>query len=224
MIVKCAKPSKNKKVTILFLLQFLPPALDIEIIYDIIIIYDFNGGAEVQNKVDTIINPIRLRIIQYTAQNQPVTVAQISKALPDISKATLYRHMRVLTENEILHVVGQEKTRGTFEQSYSLNMERVASSEQDSSSEVQTLVYSMLLKLVEDFRQYFNSEDSNPIKDKLFMSTNTLYLEDGVFEEFIKEVYDVVEKYSRIPAVENGEMRMISIVSSPAVKESIEEE
>ena len=74
-----------------------------------------------QNKVDVILNPVRIRIIQYASQNQPMTVAQLANALPDVSKATLYRHLRILTENQILQVVGEEKIRGTFEQSYSLN-------------------------------------------------------------------------------------------------------
>ena len=78
-----------------------------------------------RNKADLIINPIRMRIIQFASHNKPVTVAQIAQSIPEVSKATLYRHMRVLTDNKILTIVGEEKIRGTFEQSYALNIEKI---------------------------------------------------------------------------------------------------
>lgn len=177
-----------------------------------------------QDQTDLIINPIRLRIIQYTAHNTPATVAQIAKAMSDISKATLYRHVRVLVENEILTVVGQEKIRGTYEQSYSLNLQKLNSAEQGNSSETQTLVYSMLAKLIEDFRRYFNSETANPIKDKLYVGTNALYLDDNQFADFTEELYTVVQKYSQTPSDKNGKARMITIISSPVQQENDKEE
>jgi DNA-binding transcriptional ArsR family regulator len=175
-----------------------------------------------QNKVDIIFNPVRMRIIQYVARNQPATVAQIAKAMPDVSKATLYRHMRVLTENEIVHVVGEEKIRGTYEQSYSLNVGKINASGQESRSELQTLVYSMLTKLVADFTQYFNRELVTPVKDKVFVSTNTFHLNDDEFDSFTREMFAVVEKYSQLPTKANGKTRMITVVSSPVPQEETE--
>ncbi len=166
-----------------------------------------------------IINPIRVRIIQFTARNQPVTVARISEAMPDVSKATLYRHIRILTANGILHVVGEEKIRGAYEQSFSLIMEQVLSTGKESNDDVQALVYSILMKLVSDFTQYFSEAPVNPIEDKLFIGTNTLYLDDGEFDAFTKEVYSVVEKYSLMKASSKGKMRMITLVSSPVQRE-----
>ncbi len=173
-----------------------------------------------KSKADVIINPIRLRIIQYAAHNMPVTVAQIAGAMPDISKATLYRHVRVLVDNEILTVVGQEKIRGTFEQSYSLNLQKINSAGQESTAEMQALVYSMLGKLMEDFRQYFSTDTPNPVEDRLFVGANTLYLNNDSYDDFVQDIYAIVEKYSQSPADKNGKVRMITFVSSPASGES----
>jgi DNA-binding transcriptional ArsR family regulator len=176
-----------------------------------------------QSKVDIIFNPIRMRIIQYAAHNQPVTVAQIVKVMPDVSKATLYRHMRVLTENEILQIVGEEKIRGTFEQSYSLNTGKINASGQESCSALQTLVYSMLTKLIADFTQYFSRDLVAPVKDKVFVSTNTLNLNDDEFDSFTRELFAVIGKYSQLPTKGNGKTRMITVVSSPVSQEETEE-
>lgn len=173
-----------------------------------------------QNKADVIINPIRLRIIQYAAHNTPVTVAQIAEAMPDISKATLYRHVRVLVDNEILIVVGQEKIRGTFEQSYSLNLQKINSNGRESTVEMQALVYSMLGKLMEDFRQYFSTDTANPVEDRLFVGVNTLSLDNDSFDDFVQDIYAIVEKYSHSPADKSGKVRLITFVSSPASGEN----
>ncbi|HAQ41299.1 helix-turn-helix domain-containing protein [Anaeropeptidivorans aminofermentans] len=173
-----------------------------------------------QNKADVILNPIRLRIIQYVAHNMPVTVAQIARAISDISKATLYRHVRILVDNEILIVIGQKKIRGTLEQSYSLNLQKINSAGQESTAETQALVYSILGKLIEDFGQYFSTDTANPVEDRLFVGTNTLYLNNGSFDDFVQDIYAVVEKYSQLPADKNGKARMVTFVSSPASAEN----
>lgn len=176
-----------------------------------------------QNKVDVILNPVRMRIIQYAAQNQPMTVAQIARALPDVSKATLYRHMRILTENQVLQVVGEEKIRGTFEQSYSLNKGKINATGQESRCELQALVYSMLTKLITQFTEYFNRDLTCPVKDKLFLSTNTLFLDNDDFDSFTQETFAIIEKYSRLPFKDNSKTRMITVVSSPVSHEETEE-
>lgn len=176
-----------------------------------------------QNKVDVILNPVRIRIIQYASQNQPMTVAQLANALPDVSKATLYRHLRILTENQILQVVGEEKIRGTFEQSYSLNRSKINATGQESRSELQVLVYSMLAKLIAEFTQYFNRDLITPVEDKLFLSTNIFNLDNDDFDSFTQEIFAIIEKYSRLPVKENSKMRMITVVSSPVSHEETEE-
>jgi len=175
------------------------------------------------SKIDVIVNPIRMRIIQYAAYNQPVTVTQIAQAIPDVSKATLYRHIRILTENEILSIVGEEKKRGTFEQSYALNLDKINVSGQESNSELQSLVYTILTKLIADFTQYFNGESANPFEDKVFVSTNTLDLNNDDYDDFTKEIFGVVEKYIKLPVKEKGETRMITIVSSPTSQARMED-
>ena len=172
-----------------------------------------------ESKVDIIFNPVWMRIIQYVARNQPATVAQISRFMPDVPKATLYRHMRILTDSRILQIVGEEKIRGTFEQSYSLNAGKIRASGEESPSELRALTYSILTKLIADFTDYFNRELIAPLDDRLFLSTNTLSLTDEDFDNFTRELFEVVEKYSRLPVKANAKTRMLTVISSPAGSE-----
>lgn len=168
-----------------------------------------------KSRVDLIIHPARMRIIQFVAGQKSVTVAQIAKALSDIPKATLYRQVRTLTENDILQVVGEEKIRGTYEQSYALNLQSINPTGDESNEDRQSLVYFMLASLMEDFRTYFEKEEVDPVEDKLFLTTNTLYLNDSQFDTFTQEMFAVVEKYLKAPAQPEGKARNITVVSSP---------
>lgn len=49
------------------------------------------------------------------------TVKEIRKALPDVPSASLYRHIKILTDSTILMVVGENRIRGTVESVYQLN-------------------------------------------------------------------------------------------------------
>jgi len=70
---------------------------------------------------EVVMNPVRQRIFQYLLVHETGTVKEIRKALPDIPSASLYRHVKILTENDILTVVGENRIRGTVESIYQLN-------------------------------------------------------------------------------------------------------
>lgn len=70
---------------------------------------------------EIVMNPVRQRIFQYLLLHETGTVKEIRKALPDVPGASLYRHMKLLTESGILTVVGENRIRGTVESIYSLN-------------------------------------------------------------------------------------------------------
>lgn len=70
---------------------------------------------------EIVMNPVRQRIFQYLLLHETGTVKEIRKALPDVPGASLYRHMKLLTESGILTVVGENRIRGTVESIYGLN-------------------------------------------------------------------------------------------------------
>ena len=70
---------------------------------------------------EIVMNPVRQRIFQYLLVHETGTVKDIRKALPDVPSASLYRHMKILTDNAVLTVVGENRIRGTVESIYQLN-------------------------------------------------------------------------------------------------------
>ena len=66
---------------------------------------------------EIVMNPVRQRVFQYFLLHEAGTVKELRKALPDIPSASLYRHIRILTDRSILTVVGENRIRGTVESS-----------------------------------------------------------------------------------------------------------
>ena len=105
---------------------------------------------------EIVMNPVRQRIFQYLLLHETGTVKEIRKALPDVPGASLYRHMKLLTEHGILTVVGENRIRGTVESIYSLN--RSALEIDDDGTAVQTA----LLGLSASFARYFPAAEPTP--------------------------------------------------------------
>jgi DNA-binding transcriptional ArsR family regulator len=69
--------------------------------------------------VELLAHPLRLRIL-HAVRAGTRTTAEIRAALPDASKATLYRQIILLTRAGLLEVASQQRVRGQAERSYRL--------------------------------------------------------------------------------------------------------
>ena len=159
---------------------------------------------------EIVMNPVRQRIFQYLLVHETGTVKEIRKALPDVPSASLYRHMKILTENGILMVVGENRIRGTVESIYSLNKSALEIDDADGVA-----VQTALLGICASFAKYFSSGHADPKKDLLLMTTCTLTLSDEEFMNFLSEINQVAVKYMDIPIKEGRKTRQITLISAP---------
>ena len=160
---------------------------------------------------EIVMNPVRQRIFQYLLIHETGTVKEIRKALPDVPSASLYRHMKILTESGILEVVGENRIRGTVESIYRLDQSALK-----IDDEAGTVVQSALLGICAAFAKYFSGGHADPKRDMLLMTTCTLTLTDDAFAEFLSEINQVVLKYMDTAVKENSKMRQITLISAPA--------
>ena len=159
---------------------------------------------------EIVMNPVRQRIFQYLLIHETGTVKEIRKALPDVPSASLYRHMKILTDHSILKVTGENRIRGTVESIYSLNKSALEVNDTDGMT-----VQTALLGICESFAKYFSTGNADPKKDLLLMTTCTLILNDEEFMDFLSEINQVAVKYMDIPVKEDSKTRQITLISSP---------
>src|SRR5215469_6928748 len=70
--------------------------------------------------VELLLHPVRLRIVHALSGGRSLTTAQLRARMPDVSKATMYRHVSLLTEGGLLEVESEQLVGGTIERSYRL--------------------------------------------------------------------------------------------------------
>ena len=160
---------------------------------------------------EIVMNPVRQRIFQYLLVHETGTVKDIRKALTDIPSASLYRHMKILTDNAVLTVVGENRIRGTVESIYQLNKSALEIDDADGAG-----VQMALLSICASFAKYFAGGHADPRKDMLMLTTCTLKLTDEDFMSFLSEINRLALKYMDIEVRKASKTRQITLISAPA--------
>ena len=159
---------------------------------------------------EIVMNPVRQRIFQYFLLHDTGTVKEIRKALPDIPSASLYRHIRILTDSTILMVIGENRIRGTVESVYQLNKDAMTTEDETGNA-----VQMSLLNICASFAKYFSTGNADPRKDMLLFTNCTLLLTDEEFTEYLSEINQVTVKYMKQKSTESSKMRRITLISAP---------
>lgn len=164
---------------------------------------------------DVMLNPVRMRIIQTIAARQNMTTTEICESIGDVPRTTLYRHIKILLEHNILSVVSEQKIRGSLERTLSLNVTEIA--KHNTLENATKTAFAFLMNKYMTFQNYFNSQKSDPAKDKIFLNNTILMATDEEFDQFLSELRDLFIKYN-FEYSEGRRARDISIVSAPGEK------
>ena len=159
---------------------------------------------------EIVMNPVRQRIFQYFLLHETGTVKELRKALPDISSASLYRHIKILADSSILMVVGENRIRGTVESVYRLNKDAMATEDETGNA-----VQMSLLSICASFAKYFSAGNADLQKDMLLLTNCTLLLTDEEFSEYLSEINQVTVKYMKKASSESSKTRRITLISAP---------
>ena len=165
------------------------------------------------NKTEVLIHPVRLSILQYLYIHKKATTSEIIDSLPAVSKASIYNHIRLLEQNQIIEVVQENRIRGTIEKIYSLK--KVAKNNDFNA------ILTFLLSLLSDFQKYYEKEP-DPTKDMLFAGRDYLLLTDAEYQQFIQEHEKLCQKYFGKSSL-GAKLRNISIISAPVNEKEKEE-
>ncbi len=131
---------------------------------------------------ELVLNALRLRVIHAVLDGLPFTTTQLCERLPDISKATVYRQVAVLTEAGLLEVDSQERVRGAVERTYRLFPARVAMDRQTVAAmtidDHQRGFAAAVAALLAEFDLYLGRDGANPLADSVSYRQFSLWLSD----------------------------------------------
>jgi len=169
-----------------------------------------------KNINEIILNPVRMRIIQEISTEQTITPNELCERISDVPRTTMYRHINILIDNNILSVISEKKVRGSLERTIALNISEI--SKHNTIENGAQNAFGFLMSNYAKFHKYFNGQNPNTAKDKVFLNNTVLMMSDREFDQFIEELRQLILKYN-YKSTEKRRARDISIISSPVEKD-----
>lgn len=194
---------------------------------DNIILYD-NKGDKALKKIETILHPVRFRIIQQFLDGQNKTAKKLANELRDIPQATLYRQLDALVKAEVLTITEENQIRGTVEKVYALNVSAANMTNDDVKelTKEEHLEYFMFFtaQLTKNFEAYLEQDNIDFQKDGVGYRQVSLHLSDEEFLDFTKDMRAVYEKYVGYSPASNRTKRTLSTIILPEVERGTDNE
>ncbi|MGK4909106.1 helix-turn-helix domain-containing protein [Streptomyces albus] len=161
-----------------------------------------------------LLHPVRMRILQTLVGAGELTTAQLRERLPDVSPATMYRHVATLTKAGIIEVVQERPVRGTVERSYRVRQDealvdeeaRAAMTKEDHRQAVTVFTGA----LMDGFERYLSRDDADPPREGVLYRQGAVWATPGEFAELVEELEALV---ARRTAHTPGDGRIRHIIS-----------
>jgi DNA-binding transcriptional ArsR family regulator len=147
-------------------------------------------------KMELLIHPVRMRIVHAMSGGGTMTTTQLCARLPDVSKATMYRHVGVLADEGVLEVDGEQRVHGAVERSYRLRRERAvvdASTAESTTVEEHRQVFAVAMAiLMAEFNGYLDRDGADPGNDLVGYRQHALWLSRGELEGLIGDLRSAI--------------------------------
>ncbi|ACU70825.1 putative transcriptional regulator [Catenulispora acidiphila DSM 44928] len=134
-------------------------------------------------------HPVRLRIIHALRGGRVLTAGGLGDRLGDVSRATVYRHLELLTEAGVLQVAEERRVRGAVERHYRLRGERAGI----DAAQIAALTKddhrvgfaAATAALQAEFAAYLERQDSDPVADQVGYRQHAVWLSPRELEALI---------------------------------------
>jgi hypothetical protein len=149
------------------------------------------------DRAKLLMHPVRMRMILLLGRRAQ-TVQQLSKELPDVATPTIYHHLNLLMQGQMVQVVKEQQKRGTIEKTYgvvpgavNLDQDELA---QTSHDDLMLSFQIFVSGLLGDYAQYLQQKDGTDFSDMGFHQFS-LFLDDGEFHDFTHELKEFLQPW-----------------------------
>jgi len=143
-----------------------------------------------------LLHPVRLRIVHAMSGGRTRTTSELCASLPDISKATMYRHVGLLAEGGLLEVAGEQRVHGAVERRYRLHQARAVIDRDAAASmsldEHRHGFAAAMAALVAEFNAYLDREHADPTADLVGYRQIPLWLTQDEVVKLIGELRAII--------------------------------
>ncbi len=164
-----------------------------------------------------LLHPVRAKLILLLAE-KPQTPLELRVHLPDVPLGTLYRHLNVLLECDVVKIVRERRVHGTVERQFALQSGANYFTEQQRSElspDDVARIAGVLASLVSQGFEKFAANATTPFREgDFFMVATSLYLSEEEVLEMRQFVKQFVAKEGREPN-DGLQRRLVGFFSVP---------
>jgi DNA-binding transcriptional ArsR family regulator len=170
--------------------------------------------------VDLLLHPVRMRIVHAMSGGRTLTTSQLCDLLPDVSKATVYRHVGLLADGGLLEVAGEHRTRGAVERRYRLHLARAAVDAETAASvsvEDHRRVFAVAMAtLLAEYNAYLDRDGADPVADLVGYRQHAIWLSEEERAGMIEELREVIAPRMRHDPSPERTRHLLSPILFPA--------
>lgn len=155
-----------------------------------------------RNKAEVLMHPVRMKILQALmhGKEEGLSTLEMISIIKDVPQATLYRHIQILMDENIIKIVKERKVRSVTEKFYALNEGAEKLSQEDwthlTIKQKLNYVSNYQLALLSQYQNYLNLLDEEErLADLATFSFIDLTLTTDQFMSFENELNDLIIKY-----------------------------
>lgn len=173
-------------------------------------------------KSDLIIHPVRFRILRAMGQDL-ITTQEIADRLPDVPKSSIYRHLKLLLEGDMVIVADTRLVNGIQEKMYELAQRPYLSADDMADLRAEEHVQyftTYVMSLLQDFSAYVtDAEDKGGQVDMLADRTGytevEFYATLAELDQLQVDLKAAILKLVNNPAGNGRQKRKLSVVTHP---------
>jgi DNA-binding transcriptional ArsR family regulator len=139
-----------------------------------------------------LVHPVRLRIIHAMSGGRAMTTSQLCQRIPDVSKATVYRHVSLLADGGILTVDGEQRVHGAVERHYRLHRARAVIDADTAASasldDHRHAFAAAMASLSAEFNAYLDRDQADPTADLVGYRQHAIWLSPAERADLIEKM------------------------------------
>jgi hypothetical protein len=172
------------------------------------------------DKVDLLLHPVRLRIVNVMSGGRTCTTAELCARLPDVPKTSVYRHVGHLVDAGVLEVAKEERVRGATERHYRLRRDRATIGTDEAAA--MTLAdhrqgfTAAMAALLAEFNAYLDRDGADPTADSVGYRQGLIWLTDDELAEMVASVTAILAANAANKPAPDRRPHLVSAILFPA--------
>lgn len=168
--------------------------------------------------MECVSNPIKCRLLIEILKSGETTAKLLAEKCEDIPQTTLYRNLKLMTEEGVLKVVSETQIRGTVEKTYAVTFDLNdvnAIIGENSGKMYMQMFLRYILTFAKQFQTYCDTPGIDIKNDKSGFSLSYVYLTDEELENVVAAISKILTPLQNNQSAPDRKLRTIGVIISP---------